>query len=158
ADVVLLDVGLKPPAALLDMREAGLAHETDGADAAGDGDVDALVFELLAGLAGVGAQNLRNRVRRFEAARIGFLPQRLDLLQLLAALLVDFFVKRQSVHLGCAERSDKARNYKWHAACAAPRWVLARSLGIDELAKPCFRVFEFRWLRGKVLGTKNNVL
>ena len=40
ADVVLADVDLEALAALLKLRESGLALDADGHDASGDGDVD----------------------------------------------------------------------------------------------------------------------
>src|ERR1700721_765317 len=47
ADVVLADVDLEALAALLELREAGLALDADGHDASGEGDVDGVGVELL---------------------------------------------------------------------------------------------------------------
>ena len=49
ADVVLADVDLQALAALLQVREAGLALQADGHDAAGDGELGVFGFERLAG-------------------------------------------------------------------------------------------------------------
>ena len=59
ADGVFLDVNLQALAVLLQVREAGLAHEADRHDASGNAHVDARLFQFFAGLLGVVRQNLR---------------------------------------------------------------------------------------------------
>ena len=75
ADGVETDVNLEALAFLLQGGEAGLALLADGHDAAGDGDGDALGFELLAGrLIPLGA-DVGDGVRGGELVGIGCLAQ-----------------------------------------------------------------------------------
>jgi len=99
ADVVLADVDLEALATLLKLGEAGFALDADGHDASGDGDVDGVGFELLCGEGVVGAAQLRDGVaegvavgiRRLGVAEAGELAEGGDLLELVAALLVEVF-------------------------------------------------------------------
>ena len=81
ADGVFADVDLEALAVLLELREAGLALGADGHDASGDGDVDALGFELLGRGVVVGAAEVGDRVGRGEGIGIGGLAEGLDLLE-----------------------------------------------------------------------------
>ena len=85
ADGIFLDVDLEPFAGLLEMGEAGLAHEADGNQASGDGDGDALGLQLFARAGGVRGQNLGHLVGGVEVVGIGRLTEGFDLLQLLLA-------------------------------------------------------------------------
>src|SRR5262245_62033986 len=77
------------------MGETGLAHETDGHDAPCDTDIDTRVLQLLGGFLGVVGQDLRNGMSVVVAARIGFLPERLNLFELVASQFVNFLVECQ---------------------------------------------------------------
>ena len=101
ADRIFLDVSLQALAVLLQLGEPGLAHEANGQDSAGDPDVDAGRFQLFRGFGGELRENLRRRMRELIAPRIRFLPQRLQLLQLLAPKLIDLFVQCQESRLVC---------------------------------------------------------
>ena len=85
ADGIFLDVDLQLFAGLLEMGEAGLAHEADGDEASGDGDLDARGLQLFAGAGGVRGQDLRHLMSRAEVVGIGRLTESFDLLQLLLA-------------------------------------------------------------------------
>ena len=110
ADVVLADVDLEALAALLELREAGLALDADGHDAAGDRDLDGSGrgFELFGGEAVVGGAQLGDGVGGGVAVGIGrfgvgeavALAERGDLLELVAALLVEIFFELRLVHDG----------------------------------------------------------
>ena len=62
ADGIFLDVDLELLAGLLEMGEAGFAHEANGNQASGDGNGDAFGFQLLAGAGRVRGQNLGHLV------------------------------------------------------------------------------------------------
>ncbi len=110
ADVVLADVDLEALAALLELREAGLALDADGHDAAGDRDLDGMGrgFELFGGEAVVGGAQLGDGVGgrvavgvgRFGVAETFGLTEGGDLLELVAALLVEIFFELGLVHEG----------------------------------------------------------
>src|SRR5664279_3858249 len=63
ADEVELDINLQPLAALLEMRESGLTHETDRHDSTRDADVDARLGQFFGGLGQAFIENLRDGVR-----------------------------------------------------------------------------------------------
>ena len=75
------------------MSESGLALHADGHDAPGNADVDARGFQFRPGLGRVLVEDLRDGVRDFVAVGIGELTERLNLLQLVSAKVVDFLVK-----------------------------------------------------------------
>ncbi len=93
ADIVELDVELQARAVLLQVREAGLALAADGHEASGDRDVGAVGLKLCGGRAGIARQDLGHGVGGGEAARIRFLPECLDLFELLAAQFVGVLFK-----------------------------------------------------------------
>ncbi len=95
ADRVFLDVDLETLAAALQVRETGFAHQADGHDASGNAHVDARGFEFFGRLAAVVGEDLRDGMREIVLARIGRLPESLDLLQLLAPDSIDVFVECQ---------------------------------------------------------------
>ncbi len=76
-------IDLEPLAALLELREAGLALGADGHDASGDGDIDALGLELLGGPAVELRAQRGDLMRGAVMIGIGGVTQRGDLLQLL---------------------------------------------------------------------------
>jgi len=81
ADSVFANVDLEADAVLLELRESRLALGADSHDASGDGDVDALGFELLGRSVVAGAAEVGDRVRRAEGIGIGGLAEGLDLLE-----------------------------------------------------------------------------
>ncbi len=100
ADGIFLDVNLQPLAILLQVGKAGFSHQADRHDPAGDTNRDSRSFQFLPGFRGVFAQNLRNRVGKVVAARIGLLAKSLNLLQFVAPQLVNFVVECQGVPSG----------------------------------------------------------
>ena len=97
SDRIFLDVNLQSLAPLLQMREPGLAHETDRHEASGDANIDARTLQLLGGLLGVVRDNLGDRVGEVVFRRIGLLAESLDLFQLFAPQFVNFLVECQRV-------------------------------------------------------------
>src|SRR5258706_7741362 len=93
ADRVFLYVELQALPVLLQVREPGFAHQSDSHDASGNAHVYACGLEFFAGLATVRRQNLRDGMAEVELVRISGLPESFNLLQLLAADLVNAFVK-----------------------------------------------------------------
>ena len=85
SDGIFLDVDLELFAGLLQVGEAGLAHEADGHEASGDGDHDAVGLQFFAGAGGVRGQDLGNWMGGAEVVGIGRLTESFDLLQLLLA-------------------------------------------------------------------------
>ncbi len=97
SDRVFLNVDLQLLSALLQMREAGLAHEADSHDAPGDAHVDPRIFQLLGSLAVILGTNVGNRVRELVFRGIRPLAQSFNLFQLFAPQFVDFLVESQKV-------------------------------------------------------------
>ncbi len=95
ADGVFLDVDLQPLAALLQVGEPGLAHKANRHDASGHAHVDARLVQFLGGLRRVLRQNLLQRVGEFVLAAVGGLTERLNLLQLFAAQVINMVVECQ---------------------------------------------------------------
>ncbi len=110
ADVVLADVDLEALATLLELRESGFPLNTDRHDAAGDADVDGCWggFELFGGEGVVGGAELGDGVgggvavgiRSFGVGEAVRLTEGGDLLELVAALLVEIFFELRLVHEG----------------------------------------------------------
>ena len=110
ADIVLANVDLEALAALLELREASFALNADGHDATGDGDFDGMRrgLELLGGKGAVGDAELRNGVGGGVVIGIGGfgvtkavgLAESSDLLEFVAALLVEIFFELRLVHEG----------------------------------------------------------
>ena len=110
ADVVLADVDLEALAALLELRESGFALNSDRHDAAGDRDLDGMGrgFKLFGGEGVVGGAQLGDGVgggvavgiRRFGVGEAVRLTKGGDLLELVAALLVEIFFELRLVHEG----------------------------------------------------------
>ncbi len=94
ADVVLADVDLEALAALLELREAGLALDADGHDAAGEGELDLFAggevgLELLGGDGVELGADLGEGEGGGVAVGVGGLAEGLDAGELVAALLVE---------------------------------------------------------------------
>jgi hypothetical protein len=116
ADVVLSDVDLEALAALLELRESGLALDADGHDAACDRDLDGMSrgFELFGGEGVVGSPQLGDGVgggvvvgiRGFGVREAVLFAESSDLLELVAALLVEIFFELGLVHEGSFGRED----------------------------------------------------
>jgi hypothetical protein len=108
SDVILADVDLEALAALLKLSEASFALNADGHDATGDGDFDGMRrgLELLGGKGAVGDAELRNGVGGgvvigiggFGVAKAVGLAESSDLLEFVAALLVEIFFELRLVH------------------------------------------------------------
>ena len=99
ADGVEADVDLQALAVLLQGGKAGLALGADGHDAAGDGDGDAVGFELL-GVRSAShfARTCGNGVRGRELVGIGGLAQLLDFLQFALAQIEEIALKLRIEH------------------------------------------------------------
>ena len=93
ADRIFLDVDLQPLAVLLQVREAGLAHQPDCHDASRNPHGHARRFQFLRRLPAVLGQNLRHGVAVVKLARIRRMPESLNLLQLLAPDFINAFVE-----------------------------------------------------------------
>ena len=106
ADGIFLHVNLQLLAALLKVRESGLAHEADRHDASGDADVDARLLEFLGGLCGVLRQDLLGRMGELVLAAVRGLAERLNLFQLLAPQFVNLVVKCQGIAFFLARNGD----------------------------------------------------
>ena len=110
ANVVLANVDLKALASLLELREPRLALDSDGHNAASDRDLNGMGrgFELFGGKAVVGGAKFGNGVGgavavgvgRFGVAETFGLTEGSDLLELVAALLVEIFFELGLVHEG----------------------------------------------------------
>jgi hypothetical protein len=108
ADVVLADVDLEALATLLELRESGFALDANGHDSAGDRNLDGCGggFELFGGKGVVGSAQLGNGVGGGVAVGVGGfgvgeaveLTEGGDLLELVAALLVEIFFELGLVH------------------------------------------------------------
>src|SRR5512133_53119 len=107
ADFILLDVDLQLSATLRQVSESGLAHQANRRDAAGNADFHARALELFRRFRRVLGQDLRNLVRGLVLVGITLLTERLDLRELLAALLIDFLFQGH-----VRPRSRKQRLYK----------------------------------------------
>ncbi len=95
ADGIFLHVNLQLLPALLQVRKPGLAHQPDRHDASGHAHVDRAISPVPRRLAEYSARICGNGVREFVFRRISALPQRFNLLQLLAPQFVYFFVECQ---------------------------------------------------------------
>jgi hypothetical protein len=144
-DCVFFYVDLEPLACLLEVSESGFAHETDRHDAAGDAHVDARVLQLLRGFCRVLREDLRNAVSEVVFARVGFLSERFNLFDLVAAEVVDLVVECQGVLNNCAPAAASSR-VKWEteiingAVGAADQMRLRREprwLNLISRLKPC---------------------
>ena len=94
-DRIFLDVDLEPLPILLQVREAGLAHQPDRHDATRDSHGDARRFQFFRRLAAVLGQNLRHGVAEVIFARISRMPEGLNFLEFLAPDFIDIFVECQ---------------------------------------------------------------
>ncbi len=105
AGVVFADVDLEAFATLLELRESCLALDTDSHDAAGDGDGDGRGggFELLGGEVVVGGAELGDGVGEGVAVGVGGVAEGGDLLELVAALLIEVFLELGLVHGGSSD-------------------------------------------------------
>ena len=110
ANIVFADVDLEALAALLELRKTGFTLDANGHDASGDGDVDGSGrgFELFGGEAVVSGAQLGDGVGGSVAVGVGSfgvgetvaLADGGDLLELVAALLVEIFFELGLVHEG----------------------------------------------------------
>src|SRR5438445_5909914 len=82
---IQLHVDLQPHSALLQMREARFALSADGHQPPGYRHLHAFALKLRGVARRIFLDDLRNRVRQAELARIRFLPERFDFAQLLPA-------------------------------------------------------------------------
>src|SRR3954452_5495281 len=77
------------------MNERRLTHEAHGHDTSSDADVDLGLLELLAGALREFGDDLRDGMRDNVFVRVSRLPEGFDLLEFVAAKVVDFFVECQ---------------------------------------------------------------
>src|SRR5947208_8415571 len=77
------------------MSKSGLAHKADRHDAPGHAHVDARLLKLLGAFGGEVTKNLIERVGELVFAAVGGLAESLNLLQFLAAQIINMFIECQ---------------------------------------------------------------
>jgi hypothetical protein len=92
---IFFDVDLQFLAALLDVRKPRFAHQPDRHNASSNADVHSRGIEFLRRLPGIIGKNLFDAVRVLVFRAVDRLPERLNLLQFLAAQFVDVLVQCQ---------------------------------------------------------------
>ena len=97
---VLLDVDLQALAALLQVREPGLAHATQRHHASGDAHPRLRGLEFFGRLGAVLRQNLRDGVRELEPLAVGRIAQRFDFADPRQALFEQVVFEGQMVSYG----------------------------------------------------------
>ena len=143
-DCVFFYVDLESLACLLEVSESGFAHETDRHDAASNAHVHARLLQLFRGFSGVLGEDLRNAVSEVVFARVGFLSERFNLFDLVAAKVVNLVVECQGVLNNCALAAASSR-VKWeteiiNGAVGAADQIAAsgaRWLNLFSRLKPC---------------------
>ena len=95
SDGVFLDVNLESLSALLQLDEACLAHLTNSHDATGYTGNDVCGLKFFSRLRRIFADDLRGRVGKVVAPRIGFLPESFNQLQFFTAQVVCVFFECQ---------------------------------------------------------------
>src|SRR5207244_13248181 len=95
ANCVFLHVNLEPLSLLLQMREAGFAHQANGHNPASDAHIYTGISQLLCGFLRILGQDLRDGMSEFVFCGIGPLAESLNAFQLLAPQFVNIFVEWQ---------------------------------------------------------------